>query len=78
MTRLISRDREKPHSWVTKLGMRLHLDICVWCRRYQNQVTLIGKLCRIFEEESSAHGKDQLSDEAKARLKETLRQNSHD
>jgi hypothetical protein len=78
MTRLISAEREKPHSGITKLRMRWHYGICVWCKRYHDQIGLLGMLGRAFPEESSEHGKSQLTDDAKARLKEALTRDSND
>ena len=52
--------------------MRRHLGVCVWCGRYQEQVGLIGRLCRIFAEESCEHGAEHLPDEARARMKAAL------
>ena len=78
MTHLISEENEKSHSWLTRLRMRRHLGVCIWCQRYQDQIGLIGKLCRMFAEESPTQGEIQLSDEAKARLKEALKTHSHE
>ena len=78
MTRLISAEREKPHSRITKLRMRWHYGICVWCKRYHDQIGLLGRLSRAFPEESGEHGKSQLTDDAKARLKEALTRNADD
>jgi hypothetical protein len=72
MARLLSRACEKPHPWFTRLQMRRHLGVCVWCGRYQEQVGLIGKLCRMFAEESCGHGAEHLPDEARARMKAAL------
>lgn len=73
MTRLISTEREKPHSKLTSLRMSLHYGICIWCKRYHDQLGLLGKLSRALAEESCGHGKNQLTDEAKARLKESIK-----
>lgn len=78
MTRLISAGHEKPHSLITNLRMRWHYGICIWCKRYHDQLGLLGKLSRLFAEESCEHGANQFSDDAKARMKEALRHKSHD
>ncbi len=72
MTRLISAEQEKPHSSVMKLRMRWHYGICIWCKRYRDQIGLLGTLSRMFAEESCEHGARQLSDDAKARMKKAL------
>ena len=78
MTRLISAEREEPLSWLTKLRMRWHYGICVWCVRYRDQLGLLGRLLRAFPEESCGHGENLLTDEAKVRLKEALTRQADD
>lgn len=78
MTRLISAEREKPHSLLTKMRMRWHYGICVWCKRYHDQVGLLGKLSRMFSEETCEHGAPRITDDAKARMKEALSRQAHD
>lgn len=78
MVRLLSREREKPHSWFTRLRMRRHLEVCVWCERYQEQIGLIGRLCKMFAEEPCGnHPGEHLSEEARARLKEAVKRHGH-
>ena len=78
MTRLISVGHEKPHSLITRLRMRWHYGICIWCKRYHDQLGLLGKLSRMFAEESCEHGTQQLTDDTKARMKKALRQKADD
>jgi hypothetical protein len=78
MTRLISLEQERPLSSLTKLRMRWHYGICIWCRRYHEQIGLLGKLSRAFPEHSCDHGAPQLSDAAKARLKQALTRAAND
>lgn len=72
MTRLISLEQDQPLPALTRLRMRWHYGICIWCRRYHDQIGLLGKLSRAFPEESCQHGTPQLTEQAKARLKEAL------
>lgn len=76
MTRLISLGHEKPHSRINRLRMSLHFGVCIWCKRYNDQIGLLGWLCRRFAEESAEHGPCQLSEEAKVRIKEKLSRTS--
>jgi hypothetical protein len=78
MTRLISTEREKRHSIITRLRMKWHYGICIWCKRYHDQLGLLGKLSRAFPEESCGHGDKQLTDEARARLKESIKRATKD
>lgn len=78
MTRLISAEREEPLPWSTRLRMRWHYGICEWCLRYRDQIGLLGRLIRSLDGESGLGGEPGLSEESKARLKETLSRHSHD
>jgi len=78
MTRLISSEREEPHSRLTRLKMRWHYGICVWCRRYRDQIGLIGRLSRALDKDFHHGDKAMLSDESKEKLKQALSRHSHD
>jgi hypothetical protein len=55
-----------------RLGLRLHVAICGWCRRYGKQIRILHETTHDHAEdlsESSPHG---LSDEARARIKQRL------
>ncbi len=78
MVRLISAEQEKPQSAITRLRMRWHYGICIWCQRYHDQVGLLGKLSHMFAEESCKHGENQLSEHTKDRIKELLRRQAND
>jgi hypothetical protein len=78
MARLISEEQEKPLSRITRLRMRWHYGICVWCKRYHDQIGLLGKLSRMFAEESCKQGENQFNEDAKERIKEALRHKGND
>lgn len=78
MTRLISVEREEPPSWFTRLRMRWHYGICVWCLRYRNQLGLLGRLSRSLDGESCHETDPRLSESSKAKMKETLTRHTHD
>jgi predicted small metal-binding protein len=73
MTRLISESMERPLPLRTRIAMRFHFLICVWCERYRDQLSFLRKALH----ESCDHGVEQMrgemSPEVKARLKETLK-----
>jgi hypothetical protein len=77
VTRLVSQSMDAKLSWPSRLGIRLHLLYCVWCRRYARQLQLLRKATRNLPPESFAEPA-QLSSEAKtemrARLQEALKQ----
>jgi hypothetical protein len=72
MTRLISSEREKPHPWLMRVRMRLHYGVCIWCKRYHDQLELLGKISKEFPENSQGNARTRLSDEAKIRMKKAL------
>lgn len=78
MARLISAEQEKPLSHITRLRMRWHYGICIWCERYRDQVGLLGKFSRVFAEEACKHGENQFTDDARNRIKEALRNEAND
>lgn len=56
-----------------RLGMRLHLMMCVWCRRNSQQLHLVRNLAR---KQSATQTKDaKLSNDARDRLSKLLEQN---
>jgi len=64
-------------SWPTRLGIRLHLLYCVWCRRYARQLQLLRKATGNLSPESLAEPAQLSSDakaEMRARLQEALKQ----
>lgn len=70
MTRLISEERDRPLPLGTRARMWMHYRICVWCERYRDQLDLLGKASRESHEHQHGPG---LPDQAKNRLKQTLR-----
>jgi hypothetical protein len=77
VTRLVSQSMDAKLSWPSRLGIRLHLLYCVWCRRYAHQLQLLRKATSNLSAESFSESA-QLSTEAKAemrsRLQEALKQ----
>jgi len=69
MTRLISQSMEGPLPLHTRVAMRFHYLICVWCERYRDQLRFLRKAvhsCPAHEEEKPRAA---LSAEARDRLK---------
>jgi len=55
-----------------RLGLRLHLLICKWCRRYSEQIRFLGKAAHEHPDELIEAGPEKLSAEARARIKQEL------
>ncbi|SHJ62304.1 hypothetical protein SAMN02745146_3562 [Hymenobacter daecheongensis DSM 21074] len=70
VTRLLEIKAEQPLSWGTLLAMRVHLRLCVLCRRYQQQTYLIARAAR----PAANLNQVQLREEFKAQLRARLQQ----
>lgn len=72
MTRLFSRIQDGGVSLWTWVRMRLHMAICVWCRRYGAQLDILRRLGRKFPEAWGECGGEKLSPEAKERIRRAV------
>lgn len=72
-SRLISQRQDRPLGFRARLALRLHLWMCVSCRRFARQIDLIRLALRGLGRriESDGPGPD-LSPEARARIRESL------
>ena len=70
---LQSRSLEQSLPWRARLGLRLHLLLCKWCRRYALQVRFLRVACRHVETGSLTVVPYKLSNQARDNLKEMLR-----
>ena len=73
MTRLISEANERPLGPFTRMQMKLHYGVCIWCVRYRDQIAMIRALIRNFPG-TADDGEAMLSEAARERIKETLRE----
>lgn len=73
MTRLISQERDASLPWGTRVRMWLHYRICLWCRRYRDQIEFLGMALGECQEHPHGEGAT-LRDETKARWKKALRE----
>lgn len=75
MSRLLSDAMDQSQPWHMRLRMRLHLRICILCRRYKQQLALLRDVLRKSDnkltdvDHTNAPG---LSPEAKARIQRAL------
>lgn len=75
MSHLLSEVMDRTVPFHTRLRMRCHLLICVLCRRYQHQITLVRAVLRKNDatlHETSRTDAPGLSPEAKARIQRAL------
>lgn len=67
-------DRQLPFS--KRVGMRLHLLVCSWCRRYGRQVRFLREAVHAHSEPLAGSKRESLPDSARERLKNSLRDSS--
>ena len=60
-------------SILERLGLRVHLLLCSWCRRYGHQVSVLRLLARNCEEEAPQPAEQLLTPEARERIRRGLR-----
>jgi hypothetical protein len=61
--------------WRKRFGMRLHLMMCIWCRRNSAQLQLVRNLAR--KQSASQTNEAELSGDARDRLSKLLEQNDN-
>ena len=74
ITRLLSESMEHPLPLRTRLLIRLHFTICVWCKRYGEQLKFLRKCGSGFAEKGCGRGIETLPSGARERLKNALRE----
>ncbi len=74
VTRLVSQSMDARLRWYQRLGMRIHLLYCVWCRRYAAQVHFLHKACKQMAPESEAGLSHSLSAQAKDAMRTRLQE----
>src|SRR5687768_5175177 len=72
-SRLQSAALDQPLSLRRRFGLRLHLLICKWCRRYGKQIRFLREAVRERPDDLSETAPRSLSPEARERLKQALR-----
>ena len=69
--RLQSEALDHPLNWRERLGLRFHLWLCKWCRRYGRQIKFLRAAARCNEPGLDAQAQA-LSPEASERIKRKL------
>ncbi len=55
-----------------RIGLRIHLLLCKWCRRYGKQIAFLRKAAHEHRDEAIEAMPQKLSDEARQRIKRSL------
>lgn len=72
VSRLQSDALDQPLSPPRRIGLRLHLLACKWCRRYGRQIRFLRRAANERSEQLAEAAPRTLSPEARERLKRTL------
>jgi hypothetical protein len=68
--RLQSDALDRPLPWLQRVGLRIHLVLCVWCARYAKQVKFLHAAAQQCDHDHAA--KPVMPAEARARIKRRL------
>ena len=69
---LVSQSLDRPLTWRERWAVRLHLWICVYCRRFRQQLMLIRKQMQRWQQQQSEDSDIQLSPTARQRITQRL------
>jgi hypothetical protein len=69
ITLLLSQSMDRQLPLRTRLAIRLHFEICNWCRRYGQQLAVIRKASRSVSERAEKISQASLPEEARKRVK---------
>ena len=80
VTRMVSQSMDAKLPWYQRLGVRLHLLYCVWCRRYASQLQFLRTAAQQLPSGLDAvppHGlSSKAKDQIRIRMQEALRKTS--
>ena len=74
-TRLQSEGLDRKLPFRQRFGLRFHLLLCKWCRRYGKQVIFLRKAAHEHPDKMAEPVPQKLSAEARDRIKQKLRTN---
>jgi hypothetical protein len=63
---------DRPLSLLHRIGLRTHLFLCQWCRRYDKQLRLLRQAVRMNPDQVNEAAPQGLSSDARERLKRSL------
>jgi len=75
ITRLISQSLDRPLPLRTRIKMRIHYLICVWCERYRDQLGFLREALHSCPERDENKAAGNLTARTRAGLKVALRSN---
>ena len=72
-TRLQSESMDRNLSAWEQMGLRIHLLLCKWCRRYRQQLGVLRSAAHQCDEHQLTKRSDGLSTEARERIKQKIK-----
>jgi hypothetical protein len=72
-TRLQSLGLDRSLTLRERLGLRIHLLLCKWCRRYGKQIRFLRDAAHNHPDELTGPAPQKLSDEARDRIRNSLK-----
>lgn len=69
---LVSQSLDRRLTWRERLAVRVHLSICVYCRRFMLQLKLIRSRMQAWQDQTAEHGELALSPAARERITQQL------
>jgi hypothetical protein len=72
-SRLQSQSVDRPLTFLQRFGLRIHLLLCKWCRRYGKQIHFLRRAVHEHPDQVTAATASSLSPETRERLKRALR-----
>ena len=74
VVRLLSQSMEVKLPLLTRIKIRFHYLICVWCYRYGKQIQALRKFASLLPEHADECGQEILSYSSKERMRQALRE----
>ena len=71
-TRLQSAALDRKLTLLQRLGLRFHLVLCKWCRRYGKQIAFLRSATQRYAQDDQLSPPQVLSPEARERIKQRL------
>src|SRR5271163_3312481 len=69
VVRLLSQSMEVKLPLATRIKIRVHYLICVWCYRYEKQLRELRKVASLLPEHADECGQETLPDSSRERMK---------
>jgi hypothetical protein len=69
---LVSQSLDRPLTWRERLAVRIHLLICVYCRRFTQQLKLIRRHMQAWQQQAAESQDIELPLAAKERIGQQL------